>query len=278
MLDLIMRRVWIMKRKAFTLIELLVVISIIALLIALLLPALRAAREAARDVQCKSNIRQMGLATLAYATEHRNILPPGNLDEQYYNYYVAGSGRKGGGVALRVIQKYIDSSSDVIGGNAVWAGRPNSSAFACPSHKNDLRNGATSTADTYGFFEGPDKSGNPRPVWGPFAHVGKSGAMFTWEWFDQNGFYRKLDNFNGSETPAFLDATVFRVPKSFLNPLDLTASNHVGLRHGNVGGTLEESSANMVYLDGHARGYKGGWFADLTQDDWAKMAGINQWP
>lgn len=57
------------SRKAFTLIELLVVISIIALLIAILLPALAAARESAQDTQCKSNLRQFGVAESAYATD-----------------------------------------------------------------------------------------------------------------------------------------------------------------------------------------------------------------
>src|SRR5215218_2475263 len=59
----------------FTLVELLVVIGVIAGLIAILLPALARAREAARTVACASNIRQIGIATLAYAQRSGGYLP-----------------------------------------------------------------------------------------------------------------------------------------------------------------------------------------------------------
>jgi prepilin-type N-terminal cleavage/methylation domain-containing protein/prepilin-type processing-associated H-X9-DG protein len=64
-----------MRRRAFTLVELLVVVAIISLLIAIVLPSLARAREQARRVQCASNLRQVAIATIAYAGQNRGVMP-----------------------------------------------------------------------------------------------------------------------------------------------------------------------------------------------------------
>lgn len=65
-------------RRAFTLVELLVVIGIIAVLISVLLPAMSRARRQSLQVQCQSNLRQIGQQLLLYAQKWNGaIVPPG---------------------------------------------------------------------------------------------------------------------------------------------------------------------------------------------------------
>ncbi len=63
------------KPAAFTIVELLVVVTLIALLIALLVPSLQRAREDARRTVCLANLKHVGLALFAYASDHNDQGP-----------------------------------------------------------------------------------------------------------------------------------------------------------------------------------------------------------
>lgn len=75
------------QRRGFTLIELLVVIAIIAILAAILFPVFARARQKAHEVRCLSNIKQLGLAFLMYAGDHKDKIPP------FQSYYTPINGR-----------------------------------------------------------------------------------------------------------------------------------------------------------------------------------------
>ncbi len=66
------------KKNGFTLIELLVVVAIIAVLVAVLLPALQMARALTNRVMCGEQLRGMGQAFYAYASDFNGWLPMGH--------------------------------------------------------------------------------------------------------------------------------------------------------------------------------------------------------
>jgi len=97
------------KQKAFTLIELLVVIAIIALLMAILVPVLGRARKQAYAVNCKSNLRQIGLATHLYAEDYDLYVPrgaAGSTERAWYQLFMPFLAQKPKGNDYRTVKIY----------------------------------------------------------------------------------------------------------------------------------------------------------------------------
>lgn len=71
-----------MRRRAFTLVEMLVVVAIISILLSFLLPTMGKMRELANQAVCRSNLRQLSLAFVNFATNHGGHLPGGGCPPQ----------------------------------------------------------------------------------------------------------------------------------------------------------------------------------------------------
>jgi len=112
-----------MTKKGFTLIELLVVMVIISLLVGLLLPALARAKEEARKTQCRSNLRQIGLAITMYANDNQGYWPTAG-GSQRFNVYTQNITNSPGNITHPEAVHFGAIRTYTYWHNLVMAGRP----------------------------------------------------------------------------------------------------------------------------------------------------------
>ena len=131
-------------RRGFTLVELLVVIAIIGILMSLLLPAVQAARESARLMQCKNNLKQIGVASLAHESAY-GTFPYGGWGFLWMGDPDQGAGPQQPGGWIYAVMPFIEENTIArIGGGLPWADKKRElakqiahpvPAFNCPTRR-----------------------------------------------------------------------------------------------------------------------------------------------
>ena len=248
---------WGRCKRGFTLMELLVVISILALLMAILMPALNRVRALGKRVVCLSNVRQIGVANIAYIADN-DYYPPALANRGWYN--------PGSGATQDIVVPWMNLMEKYLPGRAGWKSPAGGSRkfLICPEAK--LFIGTWYANCSYGYNTKSFALGRGASferVWGsPYLAVVKPGKVKSPQMKIVFG-----DGSYGNYIPPtthptyYIDYIDTSSTLSYMSTLDCAPT--MRHRYGSnkeatevIGGvqysTEMRGCANLSYADGHA--------------------------
>jgi prepilin-type N-terminal cleavage/methylation domain-containing protein/prepilin-type processing-associated H-X9-DG protein len=249
------------KARGFTLVELLVVIGIIALLVGILFPALNRAREAARTTQCLSNLRQIGLASLAYSAQYKNYTVPGYADVGVSVTGVTDADAEN--YATVLVNDKFTVAPTLYDLNDAVSGEP--SIFRCPSGTEDFLFNQFSTA----AGSAPTPANRTEGLtFRPLRTKSKSTGIIIDTWYGWNCVTLNFNTMTAPcrRLPASGAGTDYRLTKMndirdssrmvfLFDGMYMNIHNDGDRLSARHGGISKPRLTNILFFDGHAATY-----------------------
>ncbi|MCM8530046.1 MAG: type II secretion system GspH family protein [Lentisphaeraceae bacterium] len=221
------------KNKKFTLIELLVVVALIGILSSFLLPAISTAREKTKNAVCKSNERQIGIASTLWSDENDSwVLAAywyGNADDNP--------------LIKSVLKPYTGTDNEI-------TRETKSGIYHCPSlNMSDL---AGTQAQNYDFTSYANN----------VYAAGYTGQETTPYWAE-HGKYKLGQVVKADRKVNFMEHTYYMVANWVYDPNGAAQWNFPTRWHDRKKGLYGKS--NILWFDGHVTTEPG----DFNRGDWA---------
>jgi prepilin-type N-terminal cleavage/methylation domain-containing protein/prepilin-type processing-associated H-X9-DG protein len=244
------------RKKGFTLIELLVVIAIIAVLLSVIIPSLKRAKEAAKNLICKSNLKSLGVAGLAYLGENDGV-----FTGSFWNIYKEGVIYTG---SCQWHNKSLSPWNTPGNAGPLWGYLNSEKVLLCPTFVEAQRRWHYKLVPTcvipmepqYAFsqnnFLGLPRTGPGQKVNGVLRITEVSNPSLTLYWTEETTWQIEKPTGSGN----FLNSAVLN-DTNFMarHPTDPFGSlgDSIATYHGiaNEEGRRNDGQGDVLFLDGH---------------------------